>query len=92
MSKEEEEELTSNNSGFQQQPLEIQYLYSYFRVPEGEEVCRKYTAVQLLDIISTRSGRKFSNTSSVAFGRMLNASGIPKVHTYQGNYYNLVEK
>lgn len=89
---EEEEALTQNNSDFQQQPLEMQYLFSYFRLPAAEEVSRRYTAVELLDIIARRSKRKFSNTSSVAFGRMLSASGIPKVHTYQGNYYCLIEK
>lgn len=86
----EEEELTDSNAGFRQQPLEMQYLFSYFRLPAEGETGKRYTAVQLLDIISTRSGRKFSNTSAITFGRMLNASGIPRVHAQQANCYELV--
>lgn len=92
LNSEEEQQLTLSNSGFQQEPLEIQYLFTYFRLPEGKETGEKYTAVELLDLISARSGRKFSNTSSHNFGRMLNASGIRKVHTKSGNCYYLVAK
>lgn len=86
----EEAELTASNTDFRQQPLEMQYLFSYFRQPGKGETGQKYTAVQLLDIISTRSKRKFSNTSSLTFGRMLNASGISKIHTVRGNVYELI--
>ncbi|MFR8354870.1 MAG: DUF3874 domain-containing protein [Parabacteroides sp.] len=62
-------------------------------------VCRKrgekeerFTSVELLDIISERSKRKFSNTSACRFGKMLNASGIRKIHTKTGNYYCLMRK
>lgn len=92
LNSEEEQQLTLSNSGFQQEPLEIQYLFTYFRLPEGKETGEKYTAVELLDLISARSGRKFSNTSSHNFGRMLNASGIRKVHTKSGNCYYLMAK
>ncbi|WP_158576701.1 DUF3874 domain-containing protein [Parabacteroides sp. AM08-6] len=65
-------------------------LFSYFRLPAEDETGQKYTAVQLLDIISKRSKRKFSNTSSLTFGRMLNASGIRGMHTVNGNVYELI--
>jgi Virulence-associated protein E/VirE N-terminal domain/Domain of unknonw function from B. Theta Gene description (DUF3874) len=90
LNQEEEAELTVTNADFRQQSLEMQYLFSYFRLPAKGETGEKYTAVQLLDIISTRSKRKFSNTSSLTFGRMLNASGISKIHTVRGNVYELI--
>lgn len=86
----EEADLIAANAGFRQEPLEMQYLFSYFRQPAKGETGEKYTAVQLLDIISTRSKRTFGNTSSLTFGRMLNASGIPKIHTVRGNVYELI--
>lgn len=89
---EEERLLTQSNSGFQDEPLEIQYLFSYFRLPEPGEKEERFTSVELLDIISERSKRKFSNTSACRFGKMLNASGIRKIHTKTGNYYCLVRK
>lgn len=92
LNNEEEERLTRSNSGFQQETLEIQYLFTYFRLPETDETGDKYTAVELLDIISERSQRKFSNTSSNSFARMLKASGIERVHTKYGNCYYLVAK
>lgn len=76
---------------FQQLPLEIQYLYSYFRVPGSDEEFELYTAVELLDYISVTSGRKFSNRSSLAFARTLNASGLRCVHTRRGNCYRLIK-
>ena len=40
---EEERLLTQSNSGFQDEPLEMQYLFSYFRLPEeGEKEERVY--------------------------------------------------
>lgn len=92
LAEEEVEELNQSNAAFQQLPLEIQYLFSYFRLPEPGEKGEKYTAVELLDALSIRSKRKFSNTSSLSFARMLVSSGIPKVHTKQGNYYFLIKK
>ena len=89
---EEERLLTQSNSGFQDEPLEMQYLFSYFRLPEEGEKEERFTSVELLDIISERSKRKFSNTSACRFGKMLNASGIRKIHTKTGNYYCLVRK
>lgn len=89
---EEERVLTESNTGFQDEPLEMQYLFSYFRLSEEGEKEERYTSVELLDIISERSKRKFSNTSACRFGKMLNASGIRKVHTKVGNYYCLIKK
>ena len=89
---EEEQLLTQSNAGFQDEPLEMQYLFSYFRLPEEGEREERFTSVELLDIISERSKRKFSNTSACRFGKMLNASGIRKIHTRTGNYYCLVRK
>lgn len=91
LNSEEEAELNQRNTTFQQPPLEMQYLFEYFRMPKEGETGQKYSAVELLDYISARSHRKFSNTSSVLFSRMLKESGIEKVHTRQGNYYKLVE-
>lgn len=88
----EEQKLNESNDDFRLQPLEIQYLFSYFRIPEKEEEGQNFTSVELLDYISSRSKRKFSNTSSLQFARMLNASGIKKVHTRLGNYYVLIKK
>ena len=34
LNSEEERALTQSNSGFQDEPLEMQYLFSYFRLPE----------------------------------------------------------
>lgn len=92
LNSEEEQELNQSNAGFQQLPLEIQYLFTYFRLPESDETGERYTAVELLDYISEHSKKKISNTSLIVFGRMLNASGIRKVHTKQANYYYLVKK
>ncbi len=89
---EEEQLLTQSNVGFQDEVLEMQYLFSYFRLPEAGEKEERFTSVELLDIISERSKRKFSNTSACRFGKMLNASGIRKIHTRTGNYYCLVRK
>ena len=89
---EEEQLLTQSNVGFQDEALEMQYLFSYFRLPEEGEREERFTSVELLDIISERSKRKFSNTSACRFGKMLNASGIRKIHTRTGNYYCLVRK
>ena len=89
---EEEQLLTQSNVGFQDEALEMQYLFSYFRLPEAGEKEERFTSVELLDIISERSKRKFSNTSACRFGKMLNASGIRKIHTKTGNYYCLVRK
>lgn len=89
---EEEQLLTQSNVGFQDEALEMQYLFSYFRLPEAGEKEERFTSVELLDIISERSKRKFSNTSACRFGKMLNASGIRKIHTRTGNYYCLVRK
>lgn len=92
LNSEEERALTQSNSGFQDEPLEMQYLFSYFRLPEEGEKEERFTSVELLDIISERSKRKFSNTSACRFGKMLNASGIRKIHTKTGNYYCLMRK
>lgn len=89
---EEEGLLNTSNDDFRLLPLEIQYLFSYFRLPEEEEDGELYSAVELLDYISSRSKRKFSNTSSLQFARMLNASGIKRVHTRVGNNYLLIKK
>lgn len=92
LNSEEEQLLTKSNAGFQDEPLEMQYLFSYFRLPEEGEKEERFTSVELLDIISERSKRKFSNTSACRFGKMLNASGIRKIHTKTGNYYCLIRK
>lgn len=89
---EDEVRLTESNDDFRQLPLEIQYLFSYFRIPEKDEEGELFSAVELLDYISSRSKRKFSNTSSLHFARMLNASGVKKIHTRFGNQYSLVKK
>lgn len=89
---EEEVQLNESNDDFRQLPLEIQYLFSYFRIPEQDEEGELFSAVELLDHISSRSRRKFSNTSSLHFARMLNASGVKRVHTRFGNQYLLVRK
>lgn len=89
---EDEVRLTESNDDFRQLPLEIQYLFSYFRIPEKDEEGELFSAVELLDYISSRSKRKFSNTSSLHFARMLNASGVKKIHTRLGNQYSLVKK
>ena len=91
LDKEEELAMEQANMDFQQLPLEIQYLYSYFRVPGSDEEFELYTAVELLDYISVTSGRKFSNRSSLAFARTLNASGLRCVHTRRGNCYRLIK-
>lgn len=92
LNNEEERLLMQSNSEFQEEALEMQYLFTYFRLPEKGEKEERYTSVELLDIISERSKRKFSNTSACRFGKMLNASGIKKIHTRAGNYYCLVKK
>lgn len=89
---EDEVRLSESNDDFRQLPMEIQYLFSYFRIPEKDEEGELFSAVELLDYISSRSKRKFSNTSSLHFARMLNASGVKKIHTRFGNQYSLVKK
>lgn len=92
LNNEEERLLMQSNSEFQEEALEMQYLFTYFRLPEKGEKEERYTSVELLDIISERSKRKFSNTYACRFGKMLNASGIKKIHTRACNYYCLAKK
>ncbi len=88
---EEEELVVSNNYAFRQRSLLIEYLFIYFRKPEPDETGTFYKALELVDIISHRSRRKFGNISAKMFAAELKAAGIEKKHLRIGNGYELIE-
>jgi len=88
---EEEQALMRDNMVFQHRSMLIEYLFSYFRVPDPEETGQPYTAMELIDHISKRSKRTFSNTSVRQFGMELRTAGLIKKHTKRGNVYYLIE-
>ncbi|MCD7937560.1 MAG: DUF3874 domain-containing protein, partial [Tannerellaceae bacterium] len=92
LNEEEERKMQDINLNFQQLPLEMQYVFAYFRIPEAGEEVRGYQAVEIWERIKTRSGQKFSVTSGKAFAHMLTGAGIPAERKGGKNKYFLIEK
>lgn len=91
LSPEEEQAMTESNREFAQRSLLLEYLFTYFRKPEPGEKGTLYKSLELVDIISRRSRRKFGNISARDFGAELKAAGIQAKHMRWGNGYELIE-
>ncbi len=89
---EEEKQMQEINLNFQQLPLEMQYVFTYFRLPEPDEPAGSYYAVEIWEVISHRSGQKFSLSSAKRFSHMLTGAGIRFERIRGKNKYFLIEK
>ncbi|MCD7933469.1 MAG: DUF3874 domain-containing protein [Tannerellaceae bacterium] len=92
LTEEEEKQMQEINTNFQQLPLEMQYVFTYFRLPKIDEEAKGYYAVEIWEIIKARSKQKFSTSSGKAFSHMLAGAGIPSERIRGKNKYFLIEK
>lgn len=90
--RDEETATTTNNSQFQQFPLEEQLFHQYFRPASDDEEGEYLPAIEILQRLQKRSKVKLNNTSMITFGRLLQKNKIPRKHTLKGNVYWVVEK
>ena len=83
---------TESNREFQQQPLQEQLYYQYFRGADDESEGEWMLAVEIFQFLQKKSGIKLPSGKMNLFGRFLSKLGILTHRTKNGVYYKVVER
>jgi len=83
---------TESNREFQQQPLQEQLYYQYFRGADDESEGEWMLAVEIFQFLQKKSGIKLPSGEMNLFGRFLSKLGILTHRTKNGVYYKVVER
>lgn len=90
--REEGVQQTESNREFQQQPVQEQLYYQYFRGAEDEAEGEWMLAVEIFQYLQKKSGIKLAAGKISLFGRFLSKLGILTRRTKDGVYYKVVER
>ncbi|MDR1883026.1 MAG: DUF3874 domain-containing protein [Prevotella sp.] len=89
---EEEQLIVSNNSAFEQMPVEEQLLLQYFAPADPDDKAGQWLSpILIIQRLQELGKVKFSNVHIQQFGRILRKHQIPLLHTRHGNVYHVRE-
>ena len=89
-SAEEEKEIQENNRAFYKQSPAQEIFFRCFRLPEGEEAGRLMTATEIFCRLQKKFPSALRNSNASQMGKTLQALGVQRIHTRQGNAYLVV--
>ena len=87
---EEEQEIQENNSPYRQVRPEEELLLSHYRIPMEGEAYEMLSLVEMLNELRSEYAPLLRHCDYKLFGCFLQAAGMERVHTRQGNRYKVV--
>ena len=87
---EEEQEIQKNNSPYRQTRPEEELLLSHYRAPMEGEAYEMLSLVEMFNELRSEYAPLLRHCDYKLFGCFLQAAGMEKVHTRQGNRYKVV--
>ena len=87
---EEEQEIQENNSPYRQVRPEEELLLSHYRIPMEGEAYEMLSLVEMLNELHSEYASLLRHCDYKLFGCFLQAAGMERVHTRQGNRYKVV--
>ena len=87
---EEEQEIQENNSPYRQVRPEEELLLSHYRIPMEGEAYEMLSLVEMLNELRSEYASLLRHCDYKLFGCFLQAAGMERVHTRQGNRYKVV--
>ena len=87
---EEEQEIKENNSSYRQVRPEEELLLSHYRIPMEGEAYEMLSLVEMLNELRSEYAPLLRHYDYKLFGCFLQAAGMERVHTRQGNRYKVV--
>ena len=89
-SAEEEKAIQENNRTFYKQSPAQEIFYKCFRLPETEEEGRLMTATEIFCRLQKKFPAALRTSNASQMGKTLQALGVQRIHTRQGNAYLVV--
>lgn len=87
---EEEQEIQEHNAAFRQVRPEEELLLSHYRIPMEGEAYEMLSLVEMLNELRSEYASLLRHCDYKLFGCFLQAAGMERVHTRQGNRYKVV--
>lgn len=87
---EEEQEIQENNSPYRQVRPEEELLLSHYRIPMEGEAYEMLSLVEMLNELRSEYASLLRHRDYKLYGCFLQAAGMERVHTRQGNRYKVV--
>lgn len=87
---EEELEIQEHNAAFRQVRPEEELLLSHYRIPMEGEAYEMLSLVEMLNELRSEYASLLRHSDYKLFGCFLQAAGMERVHTRQGNRYKVV--
>lgn len=87
LTKEEERLLQQRNKRYYRQSLLEDVFFSCFRIPEGGEEGRWFTAAEMFQVMTRRNPAALRGLSAKQLSHRLSGLGLKYKHTNHGNYY-----
>ena len=87
---EEEQEIQESNSPYRQVRPEEELLLSHYRIPMEGEAYEMLSLVEMLNELRSEYAPLLRHCDYKLFGCFLQAAGMERVHTRQGNRYKVV--
>ena len=87
---EEEQEIHENNSSYRQVRPEEELLLSHYRIPMEGEAYEMLSLVEMLNELRSEYASLLRHCDYKLYGCFLQAAGMERVHTRQGNRYKVV--
>ena len=87
---EEEKEIQENNRAFYKQSPAQEIFYKCFRLPADEKEGRLMTATEIFCRLQKKFPAALRGSNASQMGKMLQALGVQRTHTRQGNSYLVV--
>ena len=87
---EEEQEIQEHNAAFRQVRPEEELLLSHYRIPMEGEAYEMLSLVEMLNELRSEYAPLLRHCDYKLFGCFLQAAGMERVHTRQGNRYKVV--
>ena len=89
-SAEEEKEIQENNRAFYKQSPAQEIFFRCFRLPKDEEAGRMMTATEIFCRLQKKFPSALRTSNASQMGKTLQALGVQRIHTRQGNAYLVV--
>ena len=87
---EEEKEIQEHNQAFYKQSPAQEIFYKCFRLPANEKEGRLMTATEIFCRLQKKFPAALRGSNASQMGKMLQALGVQRTHTRQGNAYLVV--
>ncbi len=92
LSREEEQELMTENEGFRQRPLSEELFHSYFRPAADASEGERMTAGEIYLALQQRGGLKLPQGKLSPFGRFLRKTVLLQQRSNRGTLYRVVKR